>query len=348
MNLDERAWALRSAGLWPARADERELRWLALVAAFGGVFTRDQFSAWADTSRMAAGRLAERVVDQAKLGKERDGGAGIGRYVHLTSRKFYAALGMGDSRHRRGGSPSYLVQRLLALDCVIEHRDAGLWLAGGKEREAFRGIGAGDDVLPRRVYSGTGGKPDSTVWFPARWPVCIGPEGVLFVFPDEEAVERPDRSLRTWGRQHAALWAWLRAAGRSPEALFAVRNLDRADAVRSVLAAWKDGGVRAGGGPAAGADPLAEIREIEVACKANDFAFLNRYGSISAALKRRTELLNRAKSSPAAAGVPARLSSAGPWLSARLAARARLSGWSEELPEPVLLSGPGGVAGDGA
>ena len=345
MNLDERAWALRSAGLWPARADERELRWLALAAAFGGVFTRDQFAAWAGARRNAGLRLVERVVQQAKLGRERDGGAGVGRYVHLTSRKLYAALGMGDSRHRRVGSPSYLVQRLLALDCVIEHRDAGVWLAGGKERDAFRDIGAQDDVLPKRVYSGSGGKPGSTVWFPARWPVCIGPRDVLFVFPDEEAVERPARSLRTWGRQHAALWAWLRAAGRSPAALFAVRDLDRADAVRSVLAGWTAGGVRSGGVRPQGGDPLAEIRAIEEAVKANDFAVLNPYGSISKALKRRTELLNRAKSSPAAAGVPARLASAGPWLSERLAARARLVGWVEEPPEPVALADVAGAVG---
>ena len=211
MTVRERGELLVDAGLFDRQVARRESEWVGLCAAAGGAFIRSQYEGWAGTDRRRSHRLVQRL-EQAALGREFNAGRGIGRCVHLGSRRVYRALGMGDSRHRRRGSTGHLLQRLLVLDFLVARGEDPGWRFGGEEQAAaFRALGAPDGVLPSRTYRAKVGGGERTVWFPAGWPVGLRTGAALFVFPDSGESARPDLELRTWGRHHARLWHWLGA-----------------------------------------------------------------------------------------------------------------------------------------
>ena len=169
----ERGELLVGAGLFDRQVARRESEWVGLCAAAAGVFIRSQYEAWARTDRRRSHRLVQRLAE-AGLGREFNAGRGIGRCVHLGSRRVYKALGMGDSRHRRRSSTGHLLQRLLALDFRIARGADPAWLFGGDaQAAAFRELGAPDSVLPARTYRAKDGGEKRTVRFPAGWPVGL-------------------------------------------------------------------------------------------------------------------------------------------------------------------------------
>ena len=318
MTVAERGQLLVGAGLLGDRVAARESEWTALVAAVGGAFIRSQYEAWASVDRRAAHDLVRRL-SAARLGGEVDGGRGVGRFIHLRARSLYRALGMGDSRHRRRGSTGHLLQRLIALDYLVGRGDDAAWLLGCDEQlGAFRGLGAPDEVIPRRTYRAPSGD-DAVAYFPARWPIALGGGEALFVFPDSGEAARPALELRTWGRQHARLWDWLRRNGARVEVAFACRTGAREKAVRAELQRWVDSGVppKGGGGAEAG-DPAAEIQRIDSLFQGARIAEVEQeYGSIGGALRRKKTLQQ-----PSPGAQPrARVHVAGTWLSGRLQGR---------------------------
>jgi len=344
VTVEERGRLLVDAGLLGAGGargaapDEREAQWAGLVAAAAGVFIRSQYEAWAGVDRRASYRLVTRLA-AAGLGEEANGGRGIGRYVQLSSRRIYKSLGMGDSRHRRKGSPGHLLQRLLALDFVIGRGEAG-WLFGGKEQAAaFRALGAPEAVLPQRAYGPEGGDR-KVVWFPAGWPVGLSNAAALFVFPDSGEAGQPQLELRTWGRHHARLWDWLRRSGVGVEAVFACRAEGRAQAVRKELQRWVDSGVPPRGGGGDGQDPGAEITRIDADLEAGRVKELvSQYGSLPAAVRKRKELLKSPGAQPRA-----RVRAAGTWLSGRLQSRALAAGPALDAADFEVIPLSGGAA----
>ena len=317
----ERGELLVGAGLFDRQVARREAEWVGLCAAAGGVFIRSQFEAWARADRRRSHRLVKRLAD-ARLGRELDLGRGIGRCVHLGSRRVYKALGMGDSRHRRRGSTGHLLQRLLALDFRIARGADPGWLFGGDAQvAAFRELGTPDSVLPARTYRAKDGGEKRTVRFPAGWPVGLKEGAALFVFPDSGETGRPDLELRTWGRHHARLWHWLGRHGTGVEAVFAVRTESRERAARRELQRWVDSGVPPKGPAGGGEDPAAELGRIEAMLREKRIAELTRmYGSINAFMRRRRVLSESPGALPRA-----RVQVAGTWLSGRLQARAQAS-----------------------
>ncbi len=323
MTVEERGELLVKAGLFSGNVAGRESQWVGLAAAVGGAFIRTQYEAWAGVDRAAAHRLVRRLQG-ARLGREIDGGRGIGRYVHLTSRRLYKALEMGDSRHRQRGSTGHLLQRLIALDCVIARGGRQGWLLGVEEQlGAFRGLGVPDVALPRRTYRSKEGGDPVVSWFPARWPIAMATGSALFLLPDSGEAARPDLELRTWGRHHARLWDWLGRHGVGVETAFACRTESRERAVRKELQRWVDSGIPPKGVAAAGGqDPAAELERIETMMREKRTADLTQqYGSINAYLKRRRVLRESPSAQPRA-----RVQAAGTWLSGRLQARVLAAG----------------------
>ena len=102
-----------------------------------------------------------------------------------------------------------LYRRLVSLDYVIEHPDFE-WLPTESEKlGAFAdGLGLAPAILPHRTYGRNGS--GVTRYFHVKLPVALIPEQrtVLFVFVDPGY--DTDTALRSWGEDHAALWAALR------------------------------------------------------------------------------------------------------------------------------------------
>lgn len=341
MTVKERGDLVVGGGLLGDNVAERESQWIGLAAAVGGAFLRSQYEAWAGVDRYLAYRLVKRL-DRAGLGREIDGGRGIGRYVHLSSRRLYKALGMGDSRHRQRGSTGHLLQRLVALDFVIARGEGPGWLLGVDEQlGAFRGLGVPDGALPQRAYRPKDGGDPAVSWFPARWPIGLGERTALFVLPDSGEAARPELELRTWGRHHARLWDWLGRRQVRVEAVFACRTESREQAVRKELQRWVDSGVPPKGAPGGGQDPAAELERIEAMMREKRIGELaTQYGSINAFMKRRRVLLESPGAQPRA-----RVQSAGTWLSGRLQARALAPGVPLTDADFEVVPIAGGAAG---
>ena len=99
---------------------------------------------------------------------------------------------------------------------------------------AFTAAAVPKDVWPGRVYSGTDGSRRRP--FVHRLPLALDAERATFVFVQPE--EETQSALRTWGGQHAGLWAALLAAGRAVEILVVGRNAERLTVAGRVLDGW--------------------------------------------------------------------------------------------------------------
>ncbi len=114
-----------------------------------------------------------------------------------------------------------MLRRLLSLDYVLEHPHAAWLPTEDERRNALTAAGIAKDVLPRRLYQGAVGAQYR--YFPHKLPVAL--DGVratfLFVQTDEDETES---AIRTWGGQHAAMWAALAPAGRAVEVVVVGRD----------------------------------------------------------------------------------------------------------------------------
>ena len=122
-------------------------------------------------------------------------------------------LGTEHVRHRRPAAPEVVLRRLLSLDYLLEHPHAA-WLPTEDERvNALTGAGIAKEILPRRLYQGAVGTQYR--YFPHKLPLALDGERATFLFVQAEG--ETESAVRTWGSQHAALWAALAAAGRAVE-----------------------------------------------------------------------------------------------------------------------------------
>ena len=318
---------LAASGALPEGFPSRDAEWLARVALHGGLFLRSQYEAGVGVDRSAAHRLVERLV-AVGAGREVDGGAGFGRYFHVTAPSVYQAVGMGDSRLRRRAGRGATLQRLLALDCVIAHVDLP-WIPGREGAlAALRQRGVPEEALPQRTYSGSSAAPSKVVYMPARWPLALGADAV-WAFPDSGQSGNPRLDLRTWGSQHAAAWRALRRSGCEPRALFVTRSERRAEQARAEFRSWAERGLTCPGGGDGVAEASAEIERIKAGLKAEDRVFIDGYGGVKATLERWSELEKAVK---ADSGGRFRMERSSAWISERLQLRSALVGG----PEPDI------------
>ncbi len=226
-NLGDRLRSLGAPG-WTGRDAE----WLALACLHGGVFLRPQYLAFIGQSHPELARRFVRRCGKAAV-EERWKASGL-KLCRIVDRELYRALGVEHLRPRRDVTPVVALRRLLALDYVIDHLDAPWLPADGEKVAAFKAAGVPKDVWPGRVYAGADGSRRRP--FVHRLPLALDAERATFVLVQPE--EETQSALRTWGGQHAGLWAALLAAGRAVEVVVAGRNADRLAAAGQVLDGW--------------------------------------------------------------------------------------------------------------
>ena len=107
-----------------------------------------------------------------------------------------------------------------------------MWLPTEDEKvNALTRAGIARDVLPRRLYQGAVG--GQYRYFPRKLPVGLDGWRATFVFVQAE--DETASAVRTWGSQHAALWANLMAADRAVEVIVVGREPERLAAGERVL-----------------------------------------------------------------------------------------------------------------
>ena len=121
--------------------------------------------------------------------------------------------------------------------------------------------------------------------------LALDAERATFAFVEPE--EATQSALRTWGVQHAGLWAALVAAGRAVDVVVVSRNLERLAAARRVLDGWVSSTAAADGCLEAVAAELAErtrrneeIASIRTAIATLDGGVLASYGGLNGAVAR--------------------------------------------------------------
>lgn len=278
-HLKGREKAIEELGFKPAEAE-----WIALVALHSGIFLRSQYGRFMGengaTGRKRAERLATNLVGR---GLAVDSAIpDMGRACHLRSRAVYRALGAEHIRHRRTASLDTLLRRLLSLDSVLcEH---GLpWLPTEQEKvAAFGGLGIERRTFPKRIYGSRGG--GRTVRpFGWKMPIAFGGGAARFVYVDVGGETQEE--LLSWGAEHALLWSGLARRGVRVEAVVVALDPERAAAAESVLAKWKERGIKGPGGKQ-GDTAIDELKVAEQALAALDDAAMARWGGLQGTIER--------------------------------------------------------------
>ena len=274
-HLNGRAEALSALG-WTGRDAE----WLALVCLHSGVFLRRQYLDFLGRTNPA---LAHRFVKRCgKAAVEEPFGGSKLRLCRIAARPLYRALGAEHLRHRREASAEVTLRRLLSLDYVLDRLDAP-WLPTEAEKvSALAAAGVPQDVLPGRLYQGAGHATRRR--FVHKLPLAFDAQRATFVFVQAEDVT--EAGVRTWGGQHAALWAVLRERGCAVEAVVAGRDPARLAEAGRILDGWTRPPAPAPAAP----EPDAENGAIRRAVAAGDLAALEAYGGLNGALARLREL----------------------------------------------------------
>ena len=272
-HLGDRADALMRSG-WT----RREAEWLALVCLHSGVFLRSQYLAFIGRTNPA---LANRFVRRCrKHAVEQPWNGSRLRICRIAARRIYRAIGAEHVRHRRPAAPEIVLRRLLSLDYVLEHRNTA-WLPTADEKvDALTAAGIDKELLPRRLYQGAVGALYR--YFPHRLPLALDGRRATFLFVQAE--DETESAVRTWGGQHAALWAALAAAGRSVEVVVVGRDPVRLAAAGRVLDRW------AATPPEAVMLPhqeaASELAAIKQAIATSNWDALETYGGLNPAIKR--------------------------------------------------------------
>ena len=298
-HLKHRAAALSAFG-WTGRDAE----WLALVCLHSGVFLRAQYLAFAGQPHPELGGRFVRRCGRAAV-EEPWNGSEL-RLCRIAARPLYRALGAEHVRHRRTAQPAVLLRRLLSLDYVLERPDLP-WLATEQEKvAALAAAGIPRGAMPSRLYRGALGAQRR--YFAHKLPLALGGERATFVFVQAE--DATASAVRTWGGQHAGLWAALAERGRAVEVVVVGRDPERLREAGHVVDGWtKRSPVPAG-------DAAAELASLREAVATLDREALEACGGLNAAVAHCAAL---EKAAAASGGAPGPAVAAGrTWRSARV------------------------------
>ena len=201
------------------------------------------------------------------------------RLCRIAARRICRVLGVEHVRHRHTAAPEVLLRRLLSLDYVLEHPHAA-WLPTEEEKvQALVAAGIPQKVLPRRLYQGAVGAQYR--YFPHKLPLALDAERATIVFM--QADDETESAVRTWGKQHTALWEALLAAGRAVEVVAVGRDPVRLAAAERVLNKWAS---IPPGTSVKAEEAAAELESIRRAIAAGDWVALEVYGGLNPTLQR--------------------------------------------------------------
>ena len=298
----------REAALEPFGWTGAKAEWIALVCLHSGVFTRAQWSRFADAHPEQVRRGVHALINRGLAAEETVPGIrGIGRVCRIYARSLYRALGAEHIRHRRDASTEVLMRRLLSLDYVIEHTDLP-WLPTEQEKvAAFEALGIERTLLPSRLYRGVAG--DTRRYFPVKLPVALDSARALFVYVDPG--HETATALRSWGAAHRGLWHALQGQGRSVEVVAVARTSRETERARRVTRGWAE----VSGPPEPDAGTVEEIARIERAILKGAVQILEEFGGLQAAMKRSVALEKQVRRQPR----PGCIHGASTWRTARLA-----------------------------
>ena len=273
---------MRSCGAGGPVAKRSGWRWSACTAA---CFLRSQHLAFIGRTNPA---LANRFVRRCRRhAVEQPWNGSRLRVCRITARRIYRMLGAEHLRHRRPAAPAVVLRRLLSLDYLLEHPHAA-WLPTEDEKvNALTGAGIAKEILPRRLYQGAVGTQYR--YFPHKLPLALDGERATFLFVQAE--DETESAVRTWGPQHAALWAALASAGRAVEVVVVGRDVVRLADAERVLAQWASTPPESV--MMAHEAAAAEMATIRTAIATSDWAALEAYGGLNPAF-RRASVLNAA------------------------------------------------------
>lgn len=289
----------------------RAAEWTALAAIHSGVFIRPQVRAWlkgptADANRSDTARIVGGLRDQ-NLATEIDV-AGM-TAVHIHGKAVYQALGEPDNRNRRKPSREKALERLLALDYVLDHPDES-WLPTERAKtSALAAAGVPKDTWSSRRYESAEGA--TTRHFVEKWPLAINADSRRAVL----ACVSPgstEKRLQSWLRDWDPLVRALGAAGCAVQLVHIACRPALSDRAAALLqkAAAKFG--------ADGDEDLATIRKIKTAILADREEAFEPFGGFQQALQtareiygRRGESFEQAAAQPADVGTEA-------WTSTRI------------------------------
>ena len=270
----------RSAVLGPVGLTGRDAEWLALVCLHSGVFLRGQYLAFVGSSNRSLGyrlvqRLGTSVIEERWPGR----GNGEPRMCRIIGRRLYRTFGVENVRHRRRASLNVMLRRLLSLDYVLEHEAE--WLVTEAEKvAALEAAGVPRQAMPFREYGGSAGGRSVRRHFVHKLPICVNGTGVTFVFT--QVADAPVASLRTWGEQHAEVWASLHRRGHAVRVVVVGRDPVELAAGDRVLAGW-----------APEAPAVAKLADARRAVAEGDDDALSRWGGVNGALAVIAELEQR-------------------------------------------------------
>lgn len=155
---------------------ERQARFLLHVLLHAGVFVERQYCAFAGiTHGQKSTDFVKTLVERRFATPIAPGKLHRGRMFHVHYKPLWAAIGEPDSRFRKPTAAGRMIERVMALDAVLDDRDI-TWLgpATDKRRHFMRHL---EDRLDIREFPHLrfGDGPEKSLrYFPDKLPIGIG------------------------------------------------------------------------------------------------------------------------------------------------------------------------------
>ena len=280
--------AAKLAGSLDLPADLAE--WLAVSALHAGCFLRTQlqyYGGYNEESRRSLTRVIRKLTKK-KLITETPAES-LGLLARITNKSVYRLLDAGDIRHRRLASWPLTFRRLLSLDYVLDRPELP-WLPTEEEKLAcFARLGVPREDLPFREYRGADNVGHTQRYFANKHPIAVDPHAkhAVFVYADSE--EKSPQGVRSWRKEHAALWSDLHRQGFRLEIVHAGFNSRLAESVSRVFTSWQ----HAPQSPHSNVEVANELALVQDAIKSNDESALRIYGGFNGALRASAALKKR-------------------------------------------------------
>lgn len=263
----------------------RASEWTALAALHSGVYTRKQIAAHVGGTAENARQIASRITSDllaADLATEIE--AASMTAVHLHGKSIYRALGEPDNRNRRKPSREKALERLLALDYVLDHPDEAWLPTESAKTSALGAAGIAKDTWSSTRYESAEGA--TTRHFVEKWPLAIDADDRRAVL----ACVSPgstDKRLQGWLRDWDPLVRSLGVAGFAVQLVHIACRPALSDRAAALLqkAAGKFG--------SDGDEDLATIRKIKAAILADRGEAFEPFGGFQQALQTAREIYAR-------------------------------------------------------